>query len=78
MSRYEVHIDEFAVEDRRIGATVAFMRYRTAGRFVPRAGGEPVPMNHKYLETYAKDAGGSWRIVTHMWSSNDSRPSVFA
>lgn len=72
MSQYEVTIDDFAVEDRRVGATVAYMRYRTALRFIPRDGGAPVPADQKYVETYVKEADGEWRIAVHMYSSNDA------
>lgn len=76
MSLYEVKIDDFAVEDRRVGATVAYMRYRTRIRFVPRDGGAPVPADQKYVETYVKGADGDWSIAVHMYSSNNAEGGI--
>lgn len=71
-----VKIDDFAVEDRRVGATVAYMRYRTAIRFVSRDGGETVPVDQKYVETYVKGADGEWRIAVHMYSRNNAERGI--
>jgi len=40
------------------------------GKVVARAGGEPFPMNIKYLEILRKQSDQSWKIWRHMFSDN--------
>jgi hypothetical protein len=43
LGRYDVRSDLFDVLDRRLGDTVAFVRFHGSGRYVPKAGGPVVP-----------------------------------
>ena len=40
------------------------------GKVVARTGGEPLPMNIKYLEILRKQSDQSWKIWRHMFSDN--------
>jgi uncharacterized protein (TIGR02246 family) len=66
-----------SMDDRRVGGSVAFTRYRTEGKYLPRAGGAPVPYAHKYIDTLIKQPDASWLIAVHMWSSNVAGSNVW-
>ncbi|MGD2082100.1 MAG: SgcJ/EcaC family oxidoreductase [Chromatiales bacterium] len=66
-----------SMDDQRAGATVAFARYRGVGSFVPRAGGEAVPYDLKYMDTLVRQPDGTWLIACHMWSSNGPGSSIW-
>ncbi len=66
-----------SMDDQRVGANVAFSRYRGVGDFVPTAGGEAVPYDLKYIDTLARQPDGSWLIACHMWSSNVPGSSIW-
>ena len=40
-------------------------------------GGEPVPFDQKYVDHLRKRPDGSWEIVLHMWSPNDTGPNIW-
>jgi len=65
------------MDDQRIGGSIAFCRYQTEGKYLPRAGGDPVPYTHKYIDTLVRQPDGSWLIAVHMWSSNVPGSSVW-
>jgi uncharacterized protein (TIGR02246 family) len=65
------------MDDQRVGGSVAFCRYRTEGRYLPRSGGDPVPYTHKYIDTLIRQPDGSWLIAVHMWSSNVAGSNVW-
>jgi uncharacterized protein (TIGR02246 family) len=66
-----------SMDDQQVGTAVAFSRYRGSGDFVPRAGGEPVPYDLKYIDTLVRQPDGTWLIACHMWSSNVPGSSVW-
>ena len=66
------------MDDQQAGGTVAFCRYQTEGRYLPRSGGDPVPYTHKYIDTLVKQPSGSWLIAVHMWSSNVAGSNVWS
>lgn len=74
---WKVEIDTFAMQEQRIGGTVGYSRYRVTGRYVPKAGGAPVPFDQKYVDTFAKDSTGSWKFGVHMLNSNTSAPGIW-
>ena len=40
------------------------------GSITPKAGGDPIPFNNKYLHNYRKQADGSWKLALSCWNSN--------
>ena len=66
-----------SMEDRRAGGSVAFCRYQTKGRYLPRAGGAPFPYTHKYIDTLVMQPDGAWLIAVHMWNSNVAGSNVW-
>ena len=66
-----------AMDDQRAGGSVAFCRYQTEGKYLPRVGGEPVPYAHKYIDTLVRQPDGTWLIAVHMWSSNVAGSNVW-
>ncbi len=74
---WEVAIDSLSFEDRRIGNTVGFARYRMIGRGVPKTGGPEIELDQKYVDTFVKDSTGSWRLATHMVNTNSKGPSMW-
>ncbi len=66
-----------AMDDQRVGTTVAFSRYRGIGDFVAKADGAVVPYDLKYMDTLARQRDGSWLIACHMWNSSVPGSSVW-
>ncbi len=48
----------------------AFVRGSYSLRLTPKAGGEPVPDEGKYLDIYQKQPNEVWRLDSRMWNSN--------
>ena len=60
-----VHQDEI-----RVLGDVAVVRTTLAGKRVPKAGGDPVPFETKYLDVLRRSGDGRWEFVSRMWNSN--------
>ena len=41
------------------------------GTITPKAGGDPIPFNNKYLHNYRKQADGGWKLALSCWNSNE-------
>jgi ketosteroid isomerase-like protein len=74
---WKVQIDTFTMVDQRVGSTVGFSRYRVVGKYLPKAGGQPVPFDQKYVDTFVKESTGDWRFAVHMVNSNTKGKSIF-
>lgn len=48
----------------------AFARGRYSGSIIPRAGGEAIQDRGKILEVLKRQADGTWKMASHMWSSD--------
>ncbi len=75
--RWALEVSGLSIERQEATGTTGFCRYRAVGRYVPKAGGEPVPFDQKYLDALVRDPGGAWKIAAHMWSSNIQGPSIW-
>jgi len=60
-----VHVDQLVVD-----GSLAFRRWKASGRYVPTAGGEPVPIDQKYLDVLTTGTSGTWQFAAHTESSN--------
>jgi len=65
------------MDDQRVGASVAFSRYRGVGDFVAKADGVVVPYDLKYMDTLTRQRDGTWLIACHMWNSSVAGSSVW-
>lgn len=52
--------------------TPDWVLYRStlSGQRVPKAGGEPVPFETKYVDVLRRTPEGRWEVVSRMWSDN--------
>jgi ketosteroid isomerase-like protein len=62
-------------EETRVSGDWAYRRYRASGTVAPRAGGEAIPFDNKYLDVLRRVGRDEWRVHIHMWSSNIPLPS---
>ena len=74
---YALDVDDWPMDVLEIGSQLAVRRFRSVGRYIPKAGGDPIPYDQKYVDHIRKKPDGSWEIVLHMWSPNDTRPNVW-
>jgi uncharacterized protein (TIGR02246 family) len=72
-------LDESSVKDARLTwgplhmtSGMAVRRFTLSGQRVPKAGGDPVRFNNKYVDVIQKQADGSWKFILRMWSNNES------
>lgn len=77
LGRYHVRSDLFDVLDRRVGDTVAFVRFHGAGRYLPKEGGPMVPFDHNYLDVLIREPGGEWRIAVHQAGPANQNPTAW-
>ena len=54
----------------------SFARGSYIGALIPKAGGEPIQVNGKYLEIHQQQPDGSWKFARHMWSSDNPATDV--
>lgn len=74
---YVLEIDSQEIESLDAGSELAIRRFLTSGTYVIRATGERVPFDQKYIDVLRKQPDGSWKLTLHMWSSNNSEPSIW-
>jgi uncharacterized protein (TIGR02246 family) len=70
--QYRQDLFELTSEEVKIVGTLAFDRGRYTWRAVPRAGGDPIKDNGKYLVILQRQENGSWRVARDM--DNSDRP----
>lgn len=64
-------VPESATQDEiRVAGQAAFVRTTLRGQRIPRAGGEGVAFEEKYLDLLRRTVDGSWEFVARMWNSN--------
>jgi ketosteroid isomerase-like protein len=63
------------VQEMLVAGDLAYRRYTVSASFTPKAGGDPIPFDHKYVDVLRR-VKGNWRIHVHMWSSNTAAPSI--
>jgi ketosteroid isomerase-like protein len=64
-------LPESAVQDEiRVEGQAAFVRTTVRGTRVPRAGGDGVAFEEKYLDLLRRTDDGGWEFVARMWNSN--------
>jgi uncharacterized protein (TIGR02246 family) len=71
-SQLETYVSQttsFRPEEMRIDEEWAFVRVTIAGRRTPRAGGEAVEVENKYLDVLQKQADRAWRFVYRAWNA---------
>ena len=76
-STWAVEVDSFSVDARSVGDRVAFVRWSAAGTYRRKDGGEGVPYDQKYLDTFVKPSGQAWRFAVHMVNSNVEDASIW-
>ena len=60
--------------DVRVAGDLAYARGTWLGTDTPKAGGESVQEDSKWLEVLQRQADGSWQIICEMGSSNKPAP----
>ena len=68
----QVSIQETVVsEDIVVSGDLAYDRGTFTGSATPKAGGDPMELNGKYLWIARREENGSWRYAVQMWSDNN-------
>jgi len=67
--RFKLSVDEVQVT-----GDWAFERGRYDITLTPRAGGEPMGDNGKYITIYQRQADGGWKIARDIWNSDRPLP----
>lgn len=64
-------VPESVVQDEiRVEGPAAFVRTTVRGQRIPRAGGEGVAFEEKYLDLLRRTSDRGWEFVARMWNSN--------
>jgi ketosteroid isomerase-like protein len=63
------------ISEDELSVSGGFVIYRSTlrGKRVPRAGGEPEPLENKYFDVLRRKPDGGYEFVRRMWSSNLER-----
>ncbi len=70
-SPYSVRPEGIAVNELRfLGPTWVLYRSTLRGQRVPKAGGDPVPFETKYVDLLHRTDSGRWEVAHRMWSDN--------
>jgi uncharacterized protein (TIGR02246 family) len=64
------------VVDVRVDGDLAYVRGTWKSTNTPKAGGESIQEDSKWLEVLQRQADGFWGIICEMWSSNKPRPEA--
>lgn len=70
-SLYSVRPEDITVNETRF-LSPDWVSYRSTlrGQRIPKAGGDPVPFETKYVDLLHRAASGRWEVVYRMWSDN--------
>jgi ketosteroid isomerase-like protein len=74
---YILETDSQVIESLDADGELASRRFMTDGTYVIRATGKRVAFDQKYIDVLKKQPDGSWKITLHMWSNNNSEPSIW-
>lgn len=74
---YVLEIESQEIESLDAGSELAIRRFLTSGTYVVRETGERIPFDQKYIDVLKKQPDGSWKITLHMWSNNNTEPSIW-
>jgi ketosteroid isomerase-like protein len=77
-SNYKLVLDpkEQYFEEPVIDGNVAYRRFTSGGYYIVISSGDSVRFHQKYIDTFKK-INGSWKITTHMWSSDNLDVSIW-
>lgn len=64
--------EDLVSDDLTVDGDLAYDRGRFTGAATPRAGGDPIPLDGKYLWIARRQADGTWKYVVQMWSDNSA------
>jgi ketosteroid isomerase-like protein len=76
-TRYSLDVDSIPMDVLDVGRDLAVRRFRSVGRYIPADGSDPVPYDQKYVDYLRKTPNGNWQLVLHMWSSNNTEPTIW-
>jgi uncharacterized protein (TIGR02246 family) len=68
--RFELHDFKVQADEIRILGDQAYSHGQYTARLVPRAGGEPIKIDGKFLTILAKQVDGLWKIAVDCFNSN--------
>jgi uncharacterized protein (TIGR02246 family) len=61
---------ELSYTDIHVSGEWSFANGTYHGHVVPKAGGNPIEDEGKFLEVHRRQPDGSWKFARHMWSSD--------
>ena len=73
-----LEIDDSEFDPINIGENIAIRRWVTNGTYIERSSGRSIPFSQKYIDVLERQNDGSWKLESHMWSSNDRYASIWS
>ena len=77
-SQWILEIGSCETEPMLIGDGIAVSRFLCSGTYVERGTGRAVPFTQKYVDVLQKQTDETWKLESHMWSSNDKLASIWS
>jgi len=62
--------EDNTIGDVRVSGDLGYVRGTVEATTTPKAGGDPVVENSKWITVYQRQPDGSWKIISEIWNSN--------
>ena len=69
-SKYVTRPEGVNQDDLKVTGNMAVARSTLRGKRIPKAGGDPLTFETKYLDVLRRTSEGRWEFVNRMWNSN--------
>jgi len=77
-SKWILEIDSCEIEPMLIDEEMAVRRFSCNGTYVEIGSERRIPFSQKYVDVLQKQSDGTWKLESHMWSSNNKLPSIWS
>ncbi len=73
LGQFDLRI-EYVSEETRVDGDVAYDRGTYSQTLVPKAGGQAISENGKFLWLYLRASNGTWRMSRVIWNASENPP----
>jgi ketosteroid isomerase-like protein len=77
-TRWTLEIDSCEYEPMIIDEKIAVRRFTCSGTYIDRDDGRRIPFSQKYVDVLQMQPDRTWKLESHMWSSNDKQASIWS